>query len=259
MIDGSDNSGAVIDAFTAWRAAELGVLPVLRKCLGSLLMPASEMAILQGMVQNTQDVSSREMMSLSYHDGQYFRHSITPEEQNDRLNKIKGLIADIEEACRIEAVVVPDELPDSVEQILHSPAGNAFFCAILARERNLPLLCEDMIMRQFARVLLDVKGLWIQAILFSASESETLARDEYSDALVELARRGHFHIPMSLKDMISVFERDESPNFIRLEILCRAFGSMTADRDSHVKVAVDFINPNLGRWQISRRAVDQAN
>ena len=242
LIDSNDYSGAVIDAFTAWRAAELGVLPTLTKCLGALLMPASEMAILRGMVQSWDDLSSRETMRLNYHEGKYYRQIITPEEQNDGLNRMNGLIACIEKECSIETVAIPGKLPDAVKQIINSPAGDAFICAILARERNLLLLCEDMIMRQFARALLDVKGLWIQAVLFSAMENETLARNEYSDALVELARRGHFHIPMSVTDILSVFERDESLNCIQLEILCRAFGSMTADRDSHVKVSVDFIN-----------------
>ena len=242
LINSNDDSGAVIDAFTAWRAAELGVLAVLRKCLGVLLMPASEMAILQGMVQSREDLSSRETMYLNYHEGNYYHQVITPEEQTERLNIMKGLIADIEKECRIEAVVIPDELPDAVEQIINSPTGEAFICAVLARKHNLLLLCEDMIMRHFARSLLDVKGLWIHAILVSAMENETLARNEYSDLLVELARRGHFHIPMSLKDMFSVFERDKSPDLTRLKILCRAFGSMTADRDSHIEVAVDFIN-----------------
>ncbi|MDE0554495.1 MAG: hypothetical protein OXI24_09795, partial [Candidatus Poribacteria bacterium] len=242
LINSNDDSGAVIDAFTAWRAAELGVLAVLRKCLGVLLMPASEMAILQGMVQIREDLSSRETMYLNYHEGNYYRQVIKPEEQTERLNIMKGLIADIEKECRIEAVVIPDELPDAVEQIINSLTGEAFICAVLARKHNLLLLCEDMIMRHFARYLLDVKGLWIQAVLVSAMENETLARIEYSDLLVELARRGHFHIPMSLKDMFSVFERDESPDLTQLKILCRAFGSMTADRDSHIEVAVDFIN-----------------
>lgn len=103
-------------------------------------------------------------------------------------------------------------------------------------------------------LLLDVKGLWIQAVLFSAMENETLAHNEYSDILVELTRRGHFHIPTSLKDMIFVFERDESPDLTRLKILCRAFGSMTADRDSHVEVAVDFINQI---WADSRYKEEQ--
>ena len=241
-IDNNDDSGAVIDAFTAWRAAELGVLSILRQCLGALLIPASEMAILKGMVQNRNDLSSREAMYLNYHEGKYYRQIFTPEEQQDGLNKMKEFIADIEQECKIETVVVPDKLPDAVKQIIDSPAGDAFICAILARERNLLLLCEDMVMRRFARSLLDVKGLWIQAVLLSAMENEMLTRDEYSDALVELARRGHFHIPMSLVDILSVFKRDDSENFTRLNILCRAFGSMTADRDSHVEVAADFIN-----------------
>ena len=242
LIDSNDASGVVIDAFTAWRAAELGILPILRKCLGALLIPASEMTILQEMVQSRDDLSSQETMYLTYHEGKYLRQIITPEEQNDGLNKMKEFIAEIEKECRIEAVVIPDSLPDAVEQIIKSPAGDALFCAVLARERNMLLLCEDMVMRQFARFLLDVKGIWIHSVLFSAMENETLARNEYSDLLVELARRGHFHIPMSLKDMISVFERDESPDLTQLRILCRAFGSMTADRDLHVEVAVDFIN-----------------
>lgn len=241
-LDNNGDSGVVIDAFTAWRAAELGVLPILRKYLGALLIPVCEMAILQGMVQSRDDFSSRETMYLNYHEGKCYRQIITPEEQNDRLNKMKGLIADIEKECKIETVVIPDELPDAVEQIIYSPAGNAFICAFLARERNLLLLCEDMIMRQWARALLDAKGVWIQAVLSSALRNETLAHDVYSDVLVQLALRRHCHISVSAPDLLSVFERDKSPNLTQLEILCADFGNKAADPDSHIEIAIGFIN-----------------
>ena len=240
-IDSNDHSGALIDAFTAWKAAELGIFPTLKQCLGPLCIPASEMAIIHTMLQSKQFVSSRERTYLGYHEGEYFRHSVTPEEQGNRLTKMKGLIADIEEACNIKTVVIPDELPDTVEQILDSPVGDTFICAILAKEDNLLLLCEDMIMRRWARVLLDIKGVWIQAVLSSALTNEKLARDVYSDALVQLVLRRHSHTSVSALDLLSVFERDESPNLTQLKILCSAFGSETADRDSHVKVVVEFI------------------
>ena len=241
-IDSNDHSGAVIDAFTAWRAAELCIFPILKERLGSLSIPASEMATIRAMVQSQQDVSSRESASLSYHEGKYSHYSITPEEQSVRVDKMKGLLADIEDACRVETAVIPDELPDSVEQILSSPVGDTLVCAILAREGNLLLLCEDMIMRQWARAFLDVRGVWLQAVLSSAVENGTLTHNGYSDALVQLALRRHFHIPMNVPVLLSVFERDKSPNLEQLEILCTAFGSKTADRDSHVEVVVDFIN-----------------
>jgi len=133
----------------------------------ALLIPASEMAILQGMVQNRDHLCPREKMYLNYHAGKFYRQIVTPEEQTDGLNKIKGFITEIEEECRIEAVVIPDELPDAVEQIINSPMGDAFICAVLARSRNLPLLCEDMVMRHFARSLLDVKGLYGSKLSYS--------------------------------------------------------------------------------------------
>ena len=241
-IDSNDHPGAVIDAFTAWRAAELHLFPTLRQCLGPLHIPASEMAIIRIMLQSKQSDSSRETTYLGYREGKYFHQSITPEEQRDRLNKMKGLADEIEKACCIESVVIPDQLPDAVEQILDSPVGDAFVCAVLASDDNLLLLCEDMIMRQGARAFLDVKGVWIQAVLSSALRNEKLARDVYSDALVQLVLRRHSHTSVSALDLLSVFERDKNPNLTQLEILCCAFDSKTADRDSHVKVVVDFIN-----------------
>ena len=240
-IDSNGRSGAVIDAFTAWRAAELRVFPILKERLGPLAIPASEMANIRAMVQCERDGHPQESMSVSYHNGQYFRHLITPDEHSTRLDSIRYLITDIEEACRIEAVVIPNELPDSAEQILRTPARDTFVCAILAREDRL-LLCEDMIMRRWTRAVLDTKGVWLQAVLFSALESRTLTRNTYSDALVQLALRRHFHIPVSVPDLRSVFERDKSPNLTELETLCTVFGSKTADPVSHIEIAVDFIN-----------------
>ena len=242
-IDGNGRGGAVIDALTAWRAAELGIFPVLEEHLGPIVIPANEMAIIRSMVQCENHIhSKKERIFLRYHEGKYFRHSVTPEQHAKQLDVMMDMIEDIEDACRIKPVIIPDELPDSVEQILSSPIGNSFVCAILADEERKLLLCEDMIMRQRAMVLMGVKGVWLQAVLFDALQNETLTHHNYCDVLVQLALYRHFHIAVSVRDLLSVFERDECPNLTKLTTLCVVFGSKTADRDPHIEVVAEFIN-----------------
>lgn len=237
----NERSGAVIDALTAWRAAQFRILPILKKCLGPLVIPANEMATIRSMAGSEIAGRSRESVSVYYHQGEYVRHSITPEQKTERLDAMRGLIAEIEEECRIDPVVIPDELPDLVEQILSVPAGSYFTCSILAGEGKL-LLCEDVIMRQWARELLNVKGIWLQAVLSYALENDILTRHSYSDVLVQLARVRHFHISIAVDDLISVFERDKGADLMQFEILCTALRSKLADRASHIDVAVEFIN-----------------
>ena len=59
-------TGAVLDAFTAWHAAGLGILPVLTEHLGPLAIPTSELQLLQAMVHELDFEFDDESMSLSF-------------------------------------------------------------------------------------------------------------------------------------------------------------------------------------------------
>ena len=243
-IETNDRSGAVLDALTAWSAARLGVFPILEDRLGPLAIPANEFGCLQSMLDDPVRVGDEESMSITYQDGEYIRHIMTPEERAEQLVLIKSRLVAIEEACKIEPVVIPDNVSEVGETLLGFSSGNAVMPAVIAGQGRL-LLCEDMMMRHLAGPAFGAKGVWLQTVLLSALEAGTMTLSAYSDALVQLAALRHGFVSVTAAVLRSVFKRDTSPELVQLQALCTYVGSENAEPFSHLPIAADFIN---GIW-----------
>ena len=241
LIKDNGRSGAVLDAFTAWCAARLGVFPVLEEQLGPLAIPATEFGRLQAMLDDPVSEADKEIMSLTYQDGQYFRQIMTPEERAGQRGLIESRLAAIKEACTVEPVVIPDDLSEIGETLLGFPFGDAIAPAVIAGQDRL-LLCEDMMMRQWADLAFSTKGVWLQAVLLSALQAETMTLRDYSDALVQFAAHRDEYVSISTPVLVSVFERDTSSELVQLQALCAYIGNDTAEPVSHIRLAADFIN-----------------
>ena len=233
--------GAVIDALTAWRAAELEVLEILKRQLGAITIPATELDQLKEMADYHQGNSNKEIMKVSYHEGSYYREILTPEQRAEQRRSIRDRIDVIESACCVEPVVIRDDLPEGTEALLTFGSGDLAAPILIADEGRV-LLCEDMWMRNLGETLFGLKGVWLQAVLLSAIESRTLSIEEYSDALVLLCHHGHNFTSVGLQNLCSVYKRDESESLVRFKILCRYLGTKDADPSTHLGLGVGFIN-----------------
>ncbi len=241
LIGHNRRSGAVLDAATAWFAAGLGVFPILEERLGPLAIPRSEFGRIQEMVAHLGSVHDGETMTVTYRDGQYVQHVITPEVQALRIEEFQSRLAAIEEACTVESVVIPDELSDFGDRLLKAPFRNAFVPAVVARGHRL-LLDEDMVMRQWADRAFGTKGVWLQPVLFSALQAGTMDWKDYCEALVQLAACRHGYVFTSTQVLLSVFEDDMSTELVKLQAVCNYVGTPNADNISLIKSVAEFIN-----------------
>ncbi len=241
LIAGNQRSGAVLDAVTAWFAAGLCVIPILEERLGPLAIPRTEFSRIQELITRLGSVPDRETMTLTYQDGQYVQRIITPEVQALRQEEFQRRLASIEEVCAVEPVVIPSGLPESGDRLLNVRVGDAFVPAVVARQHRL-LLSEDMMMRHVADRVFETKGVWLQPVLLSAVDAETMDWDDYCEAAVQLAAHRHGHVFVSVPVLLSVFENDSSTELVRLEALGTCLGTANADDVSHVEVAAGFIN-----------------
>ena len=241
LIEANDRSGAVLDALTAWCAAGLGVFSILEERLGPLAIPASELQHLKAMTNDRENMASEDTMSLTYQDGQYIRHIATAKEHAQQVALVRSSVEAIEKACRVEPVVIPDNLSELGERLLRLSSGDAVAPAVLAGQDRL-LLCEDMMMRHQARPAFGAKGVWLQTVLISALRAAAMTLSAYSDALVQLAAQRHGFVQISAAVLFSVFERDMSRELVQLQTLCTYIGNKNAELVSHIGMAAEFIN-----------------
>lgn len=241
LIGDNQRSGAVLDAVTAWFAAGLGVFPILEERLGPLAIPRSEFGRIQELVARLGTVPDRETMTLTYQGGQYVQRVITPEVQALRLKEFRSRLAAIEEACTVESAVIPDGLSDLGDRLLNVPFGDAFVPAVIARRDRL-LLAEDMMMRQLAGRAFGTRSVWLQPVLLSALQAETMDWGDYCEAIVQLAAHRHGHVFMNAQVLLSVFEHDASTELLKLEALCAYVGVANAEHHSLIASVAGFIN-----------------
>ena len=241
VIQKHERAGAVLDAFTAWHAAVLKVLPVLKERLGPLAIPVYELNRLKEMTDDHAGMGEGDTMRLDFRDGQFFRHVETTEDRNKRISAVQSLIKSIEEYCSVEPVQLPDNLSELGEKLIHVPPDGAFSAGVMACETRI-LVSEDLAIRQYSQEAFSTKGVWIQVVLFSADQAGTMSTGSYAEAAVYLARHRHGYVSVSATVLLAVFERDESRDLNQLEVLCTYVGGENADPQSNTRIVADFIN-----------------
>lgn len=244
VIDANVKRGAVLDGLTAWRAAELDVLEVLQGLLGPLAIPSTELNRLKAIVDDEESTDTGERMRLSYHDGQFYRETISAEDRAANKKVLVDRLAKVEIACTPEPVVIPDTLPEIAELVLQFPAGDAIAPLILAGQQRV-LVCEDLAMRQLGQQAFNTRGVWLQAVLLAALDRGAITLDRYADAMVLLAAHRHGFLAINVAMLQSVYARDGTSGLYLLQALLHYLGSAKADPRSHLSIACHFLN---GLW-----------
>ena len=197
-------SGAVIDAFTVWRSAEIGVLEVLPAIFGEITIPQTEIDTLELIVSQF-TTAKTERMTLSYVNGQYYRDVRSVEDLHatgallsERLERIRVLF-------KVENRVLPNELPELAEAILRFPNGQAIAPIIYAGEETF-FISDDKQMRDLGTQLVGSKGAWLQVILQVGLAENYLTTEEYLNAIVQLSYFRHTHLWVSVDILLQAFD-----------------------------------------------------
>ena len=241
LIRENERRGAVIDAFTAWHAAALGVLPVVSERLGNIAIPANELSQLRAMREERVGGEEGGSMRMDYRDGEYVRFIETSEDRKGRMEGVNRLVAAVEGSCTVEPLQIPDRLSELGEKLIRLPPAGAFGPAVMAGRSRL-LLCEDFMMRRLARNGFGAKGVWLQSVLSDAEQAGTLSFNTYADSVVYLAYYRHAYVSVSAPVLLSIYERDSSRDLFQLEILCSFVGDENAEIQSHTAIVAEFVN-----------------
>lgn len=241
-IKANEQSGVIIDALTAWRAAELGVFGVLSDVLGPISIPNFELDVIKGIVQagKMETRHEGETMMVSYENGEYYRQVITPEDREETVRLHKERLRIIEEHCAVEIVVIPDELSE-MEQTLISTDFAPCVSPVFIRDDQRLLLSDDFFFRGLVESVSGRKGVWLQAVLMVAEKQRKIDFDDYCDAAVLLAAHRHSYVSLSASVLRSVHYRDEQPEMYRLRALCHYVGNSEAEPLSHIDLVSQFI------------------
>jgi tetratricopeptide (TPR) repeat protein len=238
-------NGAVLDEYTAWTAAEMGVLDLLKTWFGKLTTPSSTIASIDRLIRREEDSLGQESMSVAWRDGQFIRVDATDEFARQQIEVLEKLRADIIAYCDVEHALVPDQLPDFAAAIIEQFGSKLLDPIFLAKSRNMVLLSDDLRFRVVAGLVNGTKGLWLQAALGSLLDSGSSESGSIVDAYIHLAARRHSHLTLNAEILREVYERCTVGRMGELETITEFLGNKAAEMYSHTRVTVRFID---GLW-----------
>lgn len=232
--------GAVLDAYTAWVAAEIGILPVLKEWFGKLQTPTSTRAMIDRMIWREDEGRGRRQMTVSYQNGQFYRNEVTDEYRDYQIAAIKRVRDCIEQNCEVVQVLVPDDTSETTENLLAVGGTRFLDAAFLAARNDALLLSDDMRFRQLAAEATGAAGAWLQAALLAATEARQVAASEYARAVAGLARNAHDHVVLN-GPLLYLIARQDGDGFPGLRAALQCLGGPNAEMQSHLNVLVSFI------------------
>jgi tetratricopeptide (TPR) repeat protein len=232
--------GAVLDAYTAWVAAEIGILPVLKTWFGTLRTPTSTMAMIDRMIRRENDGRGRRQMTISYQDGQFYRNEVTDEFRDQQIVVLTRVRDCIEQNCEVVQVLVPDDISETTESLLAVGGSRFLDAAFLATRTDAILLSDDMRFRELSAATTGAAGTWLQAALLAAAEARHLGASEYAKAVVGLAGHAHDHVVLN-GPLLYLIARHDEEGFPGLRTALQCLGGPMAEMRSHLNVLVNFI------------------
>lgn len=167
--------GAVLDPYTAWVAAEIDVLPALSAFFGALRTPASTIVMIDRMIAHEDDGRGREQKTLGFQDGQFYHNEVTDEFRDRQIAALRRVREAIIANCEIVPVLVPNTLSGPAEMVLGVGGSRFLDAALLSVEAGALLLSDDMRYRDLSAATVGSKGVWLQIVLFEATQARHLS------------------------------------------------------------------------------------
>lgn len=176
----------VVDLFALFTLTELETSDLLPKLFETILVHQS---ILDELGNMTREMSGWAEKGGTYSfaktaDGKYEVSHILPEVYERSvafLEKVRGFVRS---ACRVTGF--ERELDETEDQIVQALGWAATSPVVLARQKDLPLLSDDGVLRHQTRAELDVKGFSTFALLENAARQRIISQNRFDEACVRL-------------------------------------------------------------------------
>ncbi|MEH0291757.1 hypothetical protein V6R98_02460 [Agrobacterium sp. CCNWLW71] len=240
-------AGAVLDTYTAWTVAVLGLFGVLRDVFNRVVIPRSVLHDLQAFL-GEEEFSERQSMSMVWRDGQFYRHIHTREDFEARRDFVREKIELIERECQIVAVDAPastDGLADKLAEMFGAEPLNPAAVA----GNDYVLISEDYHYRMWAEQLWAAKTTWLQPIIEFSLREGGINPEQYASWVAQLADLQHDFVSLNGPTIYTLAGDGQTTDWAKMSAALRYIGGPRADLKSHADTIVDFANLAFGKFR----------
>lgn len=242
LADEARAKGAVLDLYTAWVAAELGILDILKSWFGRLLTPQSTIDEIDRLIAREEEGIGRRQMTVGWQDGQFVRQEVTDEFIERQIAALTAIKKGIISQCEMMHVILPNDLPELALKIFELFGDHILDPIYVAHSEKMILLSDDLRYRDVARAVADVGGLWLQAALATALGSGAAERARVIKAYIHLAARKHDHVRLDSEILRDVYEACTDTQLREFDVITDFIGVEKADMYSHTMVTGRFLS-----------------
>lgn len=242
--------GVVLDTYTYWIACEIGVLDAISDLFGQIYLAQSSVDDMVSYREQHRLRDDQPLMTIAYHDGQYYREEIPAERLKEHAELISRRIERAQNECKVVAATQPEGLATDGFQFLDHKGGHGLDSIYVAISKSALLLSDDMRYRQLAQQVGVTKFTWLQPLLMCLLDENQITSDEYHRAIVLLAARRHRYVSVRSNDLLGAAQNTYPTE--EFHALARLIGFPDAEIRSHIKVVAEFTigldNIDQPRW-----------
>ena len=239
---------AVLDTYTAWIVATFDIFDVLKSICGKLLIPQSAITEIR-LLEEKHYPDGKEKMTIGWHNDQFVRDELSPEDSERIAKNISQLRERIEQNCNIVSVAVPDEIDSDL-----SSYKDSLDSIFLAQKENSFLISEDYYYRQlFFNLSKTQLSVWLQPLITYALEQGNIDKERYGKIIVQLAAYRHGHLSITTEALLTILANDKTEKLMEFATVAYFIGGKNADIASHFNVVSTFL---AILWKNSNSPVD---
>lgn len=239
-------TGVIVDAAALYIMRRLDIESAVEQEFGSIGITQLTLDVFRRRLQELEDSSfydgetgTKKTGSLSFRDGRIVMTEISEEDFEAKLKLMRSDLDYLEKKCALLRSVAKLDPSDEVNRF-RSEAGGRFLDDIFAADgSDRVLISEDFYLRSWAEGLFDVRGVWVQALLFHLEEQNRISVEDVVRGTLQLQHLGEDALSTSEGRLLAAAEmmgygkisEDEFTNYSAL------LGQKGAAISSHVQVA----------------------
>jgi hypothetical protein len=237
-------ASCVLDLLSFWTCWKLGALRPLSEVCGTVHLAQSTMDQLQARRDRMSHAAQSGSKTAGYQDGKIAVTEIAPEVVKEWLADIDGAIEWAKSSAIVSPLIVPEKIPEVLREFLRDSPSEIFDSLVLAIQKELLLVTDDMPTREFGRRFGFERGTWLQPVFMVAFNKSKIDFDTYVRWTAHLVGAGHNYVCVSGKALIGAasidVEAGECPGYFFKQI-ARMIDGAAAEPASHIRVVVEFL------------------
>lgn len=230
----------VLDGYTVWVAAELGLLHVLNEYFAKIMVVQASIDAMRFVVAESGEYEGPRC-NIGWANGVFLKAEFTEEEVKAQVDRFKHNISVIETCCSVVNFDFSSGLDDLTETLLDiSPEAVAPY--FLARQHNALFVSEDSYSRGFVKHVYKLEDcVWLQVVVNELLREGIMSLDHYCEVILGLCRYKHSFVSIHPYVIEAVFTRDNSRDLNEFKLICEYLGGPNADVSSHFELVMRFI------------------